>query len=60
MRTQKSTWFDFDRQVQVFGIKVFHDGVWVSAGDSQGQFFFDSELEMEEKRKELRSKELPK
>ena len=37
-----STWFDKDKEEEVFGIKVKMDGKWYDAGDDSGLLFFDT------------------
>ena len=60
MQTRPTTWFDTKKEISIYGIKVKHpDHGWIDAGDSDGQFLFETEEEREIKRAELRKMELP-
>jgi hypothetical protein len=59
MKTRNCNWFNTETKKQQFGIDVFHNGKWMHCSDNNGLLLFDSEEERDEKRKELRSKEIP-
>ena len=59
MQTRPSNFFDTKTAAMRYGIKVFHRGRWINAGDDDGLFLFKTEAEREAKRAELRKQQLP-
>ncbi len=59
MKTRATEWFDTELEQVFYGIKVFFNGQWLNAGDENGLFLFNNEADRDEKRKELREKQVP-
>jgi|TARA_R110002096_G_scaffold262406_6_gene455912 hypothetical protein len=49
-----STWFNKNKEKEVFGIKIKIDGKWFDAGDNDGVLFFDTKTERNKKIDELK------
>ena len=54
-----STWFDKDKEEEVFGIKVKMDGKWYDAGDDSGLLFFDTKEDRNKAMTLLKEKGIP-
>ena len=50
---RESTWFDMEKQKEVFGIKAKVDGKWINTCDNNGPLFFDTPGARDAKLKEL-------
>ncbi|WP_043767587.1 hypothetical protein [Algiphilus aromaticivorans] len=54
MRTKASDWYAPNTGRTLYGIKVYHEGKWAHAMQDGKPLIFHSELERDEKRRELR------